>query len=137
MPGSPYIVCLYVCLFWIRHSSLPGLIFLPVPCPPILLSCILHQVRTLPCLPVRYTYPNKVSGLSLPCLPVVHIYLNPTRMNPSTLQTPHINGISLLFPKQFHINLQVVQIFEETGVPYKYHCIKPLSHGNRPRFVSG
>ena len=90
------------------HSSPPGLILLHVPCPPpspppplpLLLSCILHQVCTLPCLPVLYIYPNQVSGLSLPCLPV--LYLNPTKMNPSTLQTPHKNCVSLLFPKQFH-----------------------------------
>ena len=92
------------------HSSPPRLIFLHVPCPPppppppppILLSCILHQVCTLPRLPVLYIYSNHVSGLSLPCLPVVNIYFNPTKMNPSTLQTPHINCVSLLFPKQFH-----------------------------------
>ena len=91
----------------LRRSPLPprpppGLIFLHVPCPPILLSCILHQVCTFPCLPVLHIYPNKVSCLSLPCLPVIHIYLNPTKMNPSPLQTPHINCVSLLLPKQFH-----------------------------------
>ena len=89
--------------YQLGHSSPPGLIFLHVPCPPpILLSCILHQVCTLPCLPVLCICPNQVSGLSLPCLPVVHVYLNPTKMNASTLQTPHINCISLLFPKFHH-----------------------------------
>ena len=31
------------------HSSPPDLVPLSVPSPPVLLSCILHQVRTLPC----------------------------------------------------------------------------------------
>ena len=125
-----FMYCLFVCLFWIRKHICPmgstpkvgpteispttqatrhprALSFFmfpvpPPPPPPILLSCILHQVCTLPRLPVLYIYSNHVSGLSLPCLPVVNIYFNPTKMNPSTLQTPHINCVSLLFPKQFH-----------------------------------
>ena len=77
------LVCLFVCLFWIRNriwptgstpkggpteispttQATPGLILHHVPCPPpppppILLSCILHQVCALPCLPVLYIYPN-------------------------------------------------------------------------------
>ena len=112
------------CLFWIPNCICPmgstpkggpmenspttqatrhprALSFFMFPVPPILLSCILHQVCTLPFLPVLYIYSNQISGLSLPCLPVVHIYLNPTKMNPSTLQTPIINCVSLLFLKQF------------------------------------
>ena len=51
--------------------------------------------------PVHAVCPNQVAGLSLPCLPVVRIYLNPTYMNPSTLQTPHIL-VDLLLLTQFH-----------------------------------
>ena len=64
--------------------------------------CTEAAVRTLPCLPVLYIYPNQVSGLSLPCLPVVHIYLTPTYRNPSTLQTEQINSVSLLLPTQIY-----------------------------------
>ena len=53
------------------HLSPPGLVSLPVPSAPVLLSCILHQVHTLPCLSVLYIYPNQVSSLSLPFLPVI------------------------------------------------------------------
>ena len=83
------------------HSSPPGLISLHVPCPPpppppILMSCILHQIRTLPCLPVLYIYPYQVSGQSLPCLPVVHCvsnlllhnFTNSISLEPSPLMFP-------------------------------------------------
>ena len=69
--------CLPLCLFEIRNCIFPtgstpkggpteispttqatrhprGLVSLSVPSPPVLLSCILHQVRTLPCPPVLY-----------------------------------------------------------------------------------
>ena len=59
------------------HSSSLDLISFHVSCPLILLSCILHQVRTLPCLPVLYIYPDQVSVLSLNCLHVVHINISP------------------------------------------------------------
>ena len=36
------------------HLSPPGLVSLSVPSPPVLSSCILHQVCTLPCPPVLY-----------------------------------------------------------------------------------
>ena len=36
------------------HSSPPGLVSHSVSSPPVLLSCILHQVRTLPSPPVLY-----------------------------------------------------------------------------------
>ena len=39
------------------HSSPKGLVSLSVPSPPVLLSCILHQVRTLACPPVQYIQP--------------------------------------------------------------------------------
>ena len=38
------------------HTSTPGLIALRVPYPPIILSCILHQVRTVPGRPVCISY---------------------------------------------------------------------------------
>ena len=114
--------CLFVSLFWMRNricptgstpkggpmeispttqatrhpQSLSFFMFpvLPYFCQP---SCI-RSVASSVFLSCTYI---QVSGLSLPCLPVLHIYLNPTKMNPSTLQTSHINCVSLLFPKQF------------------------------------
>ena len=90
-------VCLFVCFgpafvprgqlpredLW-RASLTPRPPVSPlVPCPPILLSCILHQVCTLPFFPVLYIYPNQVSGLPLPCRPVVHKYEPLNSSNPT------------------------------------------------------
>ena len=76
----------------------------PPPPPPPPYFCHASCIRSMPSLVLlSCTYIlNQVSGLSLPCFPVVHIYLNPTNMNPSTLQTPNINSVSLLLPTQFH-----------------------------------
>ena len=46
-----------ITLYHPGHSSPPGLVSVSVPSPPVLMSCILHPVRTLPCPPVLYIYP--------------------------------------------------------------------------------
>ena len=71
------------------HSSPLGLVSLHVFSPP---TFVMHPASdpypTLSSCPLHISY--QVSGLSLPCHPVIHIYLNPTKMNPSTINKPHI-----------------------------------------------
>ena len=95
----------------LRRSPLPPRpLVTPGPCltfsslSPVLLSCILHQVRTLPC-PVHITY--RVSGLSLPCFPVLHIYSNPTERNPSTHIKPHTQTVLIHYFNQQTIKTTV------------------------------
>ena len=91
-----WVICLFVCLFWIRtricpagstpeggpteklpyhpgHSSPPGLVVLHVPYPPILI--VMHpasgQSPPLSSCPIQISY--QVSGLPPPCLPVLHM----------------------------------------------------------------
>ena len=83
----------------LQRSPLPPRpLVTPRPCltscylSPVLLSRILHEVRTLPSsCPVHITY--RVSSLSHPCFPVLHIYSNPTERNPSTHIKPHIQTV--------------------------------------------
>ena len=87
-----------ITLYHPGHSSPPGLVSVSVPSPPVLMSCILHPVRTLPC-PIHIPY--RVSGLFLPRLSVLHIYSNPTEKNPSTNIKPHIQTVLIhYFNKQ-------------------------------------
>ena len=79
-----------ITLYHPGHSSPPGLVSVSAPSPPVLLSCILHPVRTLPC-PIHIPY--RVSGLFLPCFSVLHIYSNPTEKKPSTNIKPHIQTV--------------------------------------------
>ena len=74
--------------------SLPSQAFdsLCDPYPPLYLSCILHQVCTLPRPPVLYTYPTQYLVCPHLFLPIMtHMYLNPTWTHPST-------WVNLLFP---------------------------------------
>ena len=68
------------------HLSTPGLRLPSCSLSPHTF-CHTSCIRSVPS-PVLLSY--QVSGLSLSCLSVIHIYLNPTHMNASTLQTPHI-----------------------------------------------
>ena len=114
-------IFVFACLFWIcnriRHTgstpkreptksspitqatrhpraSLLFMYTIPPP-PPILMSCSLHQVSTLPCPPVPYRYPTKYLVCpSLSSRPT-HIF-NPPLPKYEPLKTPHINCVTLL-----------------------------------------
>ena len=87
-----------ITLYHPGHSSPPGLVSLSVPPPPpVLLSCILHSVRTLPCPPVLYIYPIQ----SLVCFFLVFLSY--------TYIQPHRKDNAYIFP--FIVKSEYVYIF--------------------------